>query len=695
MYLRYGDASWDRPEPARPPLEGTRIEPRAGAASPPRAGHLPVVNLTGVRLHAITEQATIAHILAELDAGRGGMVVTPNLDHLRRCRKDAAFAHLVAHADLVVADGMPLVWASRVQGTRLPERVAGSNLISSLSRGAAERGRSIFLLGGAPGTADAAARVLCERFPGLRIAGTFCPPPGFEADQKKLAEIEQALRDAQPDIVYVALGSPKQEFLIAQMHDLLPKAWWLGVGISLSFLCGHVRRAPRWMQRTGIEWAHRLFQEPRRLFKRYVIQGLPFAARLFGGAMLHGTANRLWRRRRLAAQQAAFAARAADAPRNGSTNGNGRRYNGNGNGAANGNGHAVVAAARIDAGGSQPLLSPDDSMLGLSLDEIARTNPRSSSHDAAPRLSRLRALILLGGSVRPSPLCASTGRSVLDLPLNEQGSLLNHWLDQAQQVAASAGLEKLPVRVMVSQNSPEPSSALGRYFNAFRVERDQSEYRGTGGVLRDVAAGYADDDLLLVANAAQVLVDPLAKVTAALDRLGGEVSLVSHEDGTPSGVMLLTCKALRQVAETGFIDMKEQALPQIAGKFEVRVLRRHRPTGLPVRTREDYIDALRMHHRQAHGQPVVADPLAEDWAATFSLVEPGAMVDSTARVHDSVVLSGAVVEPGAVLVRTVVCPGAVVKRDRTAVDECLEPTGRDRTRQAAQAALAASSARMD
>ena len=201
-------------------------------------------------------------------------------------------------------------------------------------------------------------------------------------------------------------------------------------------------------------------------------------------------------------------------------------------------------------------------------------------------------------------------------------------------------------------------------------------------MLRDLAAEYGDDDLILVANAAQVLLDPLAALAAALDGRGGDVGLVSHDDGTPSGVMLLTCKALRPIADAGYVDMKEQALPRIASRFDVRVLRHRRPTGLPIRTLEDYVQGLRFHHRHRAGKPVVSDPLAEDWSPAFSLVEGGATVGAGARVHDSVVLAGGVVEPGAVVVRCVVCPGGVVRRDRTAVDQFITATGRSRAARA-------------
>ena len=160
---------------------------------------------------------------------------------------------------------MPLVWASRLQRTPLPERVAGSNLIWSLTAAAAIAGKSVFLLGGMPGTAEKTGKEFQKQFPTFVLAGTYFPPFGFEKDPAEMKKMMDALAAAKPDIIYVALGSPKQEQLIARARAILPAAWWLGVGISFSFIAGEVNRAPRWMQSCGLEWLHRLAQEPRRL----------------------------------------------------------------------------------------------------------------------------------------------------------------------------------------------------------------------------------------------------------------------------------------------------------------------------------------------------------------------------------------------------------------------------------------------
>lgn len=668
MYLRYGDPSWDSAEAsdASPALDGYGPAPKRrpdGKGRPFAGARLPTITLCGVRLHAITEAQCVEHILDQLEAGRGGMLVTPNLDHLHRCTKNLAFNALVAEADLVVADGMPLVWASRLQGTPLPERVAGSTLISTLSGAAAGRARSVYLLGGSEGTADGAARVLVERFPNLKVAGTYYPPIGFENDSRQMAEIVARLGAAKPDIVYVALGSPKQEKLIARLRQILPEAWWAGVGNSFSFLCGDVRRAPRWMQVSGLEWMHRLYQEPRRLFRRYVIIGLPFAFRMLSRATMKGVPKLLLHPFGGRVKADASALPPVDHANGKSTPmrlGGGRL------------GEVVAIGAGTEGDGASTPPARSGRVEGRFSSFAADAEPR---HIAAS-LSRLRALVLLGGSVRPSPLSQMAGRSVLDLPLDENGTVLNHWIDGAAELAKSIGLEKLHVRVMVNQNTREPTSADPRHYGAFGVERDASQFRGTGGVLRDLASSYDDEDLILVANAAQILLDPLPTIVTAMTRKAGDVSVISHEDGTPSGLMLVACKTLRRIADAGYVDMKEQALPQIAMEYEVRVVRRRRPTGLPIRTLEDFVQALRLHHRRRQGKPFVADPLAEDWNPAFALIEPGAKVDATARVHDSVVLSGGLVEPGAVLVRSIVCPGGVLRRDTTAVDQFVSPDPR-------------------
>jgi N-acetylglucosaminyldiphosphoundecaprenol N-acetyl-beta-D-mannosaminyltransferase len=260
------------------------MRPPESPIDPGPAADLPTVDLMGFAMHAVREAECVDHIIDRARRGQGGWVVTPNLDHLRRLVGQPDFRALCSRATLRVVDGMPLVWASRIRGTPLPERVAGSDLIVSLTAAAARAGVSVYLLGGSPGTAAGAAQVLARRCPGLLVAGTHCPEPGFESDAGRLQAIERTLRERAPGIVYVGLGSPKQEVVIDRLRPVLPSAWWLGIGVSFSFLTGDVRRAPRWLQAIGLEWLHRLAQERRRLARRYLVQGLPFAARLLLGS---------------------------------------------------------------------------------------------------------------------------------------------------------------------------------------------------------------------------------------------------------------------------------------------------------------------------------------------------------------------------------------------------------------------------
>jgi len=260
----------------------TRLEVHSPhrAAAPAARTIPPTITIAGVRFHPLVEAECVECITQLALGGRGGWVVTPNLDILRQCVRNSAIQQMVSRADLVVCDGTPILLASHLQGTPLPGKVCGSNLINSLPAAAARAGLSVFLLGGAPGTADEAAKVLRARHPELQIVGTYCPPFGFERDENELVRMAAAVAQARPRIVFVALSFPKGERLIERIRDAAADAWWVGVGISFSFLCGHVRRAPRWMQHTGLEWVFRLTQEPRRLAQRYLVQGLPFGAEL-------------------------------------------------------------------------------------------------------------------------------------------------------------------------------------------------------------------------------------------------------------------------------------------------------------------------------------------------------------------------------------------------------------------------------
>jgi len=256
---------------------------RATTAFPPET--MPTVSLMGLRLACIDWRGLVDHIFASLGAGCGGWLITANLDFLRRYVCDPEARRLYDTAEIRVADGMPLVWACWIQGDRLPDRVPGSSLVWPLIERAAREGRSVYLLGGAPGVNGRAAKVLVDKYPSLKLCGASSPlidsPPSSRDVELVLAELAKV----RPDILLVGLGSPKQEQLIRVLREHLPSTWMVGVGISFSFIAGDLKRAPAWMCRMGIEWVHRMIQDPRRLTKRYLVDDLPFALRLFPHAL--------------------------------------------------------------------------------------------------------------------------------------------------------------------------------------------------------------------------------------------------------------------------------------------------------------------------------------------------------------------------------------------------------------------------
>jgi N-acetylglucosaminyldiphosphoundecaprenol N-acetyl-beta-D-mannosaminyltransferase len=246
------------------------------------------MRLMGAPMDIVTEAHAVHRIIAAAEAGEGHWTITANLDHLRRYHRSPIEKALLDEADLVVADGMPLIWASRIAGEPLPERVSGSSMVWSICEIASVREQSIFLLGGDPGVAEHAAEVLRTRYPRLEIVGTACPSVGFEHDELELSRIERQAVRAAPRIMFVALGFPKQDLLIRKLRQSLPQTSFLGVGISLSYVTGDVSRAPGWLCKIGLEWAYRLSQEPtRRLARRYIIDGLPFGMRLMTSAVKH------------------------------------------------------------------------------------------------------------------------------------------------------------------------------------------------------------------------------------------------------------------------------------------------------------------------------------------------------------------------------------------------------------------------
>ena len=226
------------------------------------------VTILGVPFDKVSLCQAVSCIEAMAASGRPHYVVTPNMDFLAQAQGDKELRSVLAGADLSVCDGTPLVWASRILGCPLPERVAGSDLVPALLEAADREGLSVYFLGASvEASAEAVSRVR-RRHPSLGIAGRYSPPfRDLTAEDNE--EIKRRIREAKPDLVLVAFGCPKAEKWMAENYREIGAPVMIGVGATIDFLAGRVRRAPRWMGRAGVEWLYRLAQEPRRLWRRY------------------------------------------------------------------------------------------------------------------------------------------------------------------------------------------------------------------------------------------------------------------------------------------------------------------------------------------------------------------------------------------------------------------------------------------
>lgn len=237
-----------------------------------------MISLFGMKIDAVDMQTAVQRVTQWCAEPRGEKckyVVTPNVDHAVMFQTDEQLRHSYEGASMVLADGAPVVLASRLLRKALPERVAGSDLVPALFESVAKASDSaagslrVFLLGAGPGVADRAAEVIHERWPGVEVVGTLSPPMGFQNDEAENRKILDAVADCQPDVVLIGLGAPKQELWIGRHADQLQSKAALCIGATIDFLAGEKSRAPRILQKLGLEWVHRMATEPSRLAKRY------------------------------------------------------------------------------------------------------------------------------------------------------------------------------------------------------------------------------------------------------------------------------------------------------------------------------------------------------------------------------------------------------------------------------------------
>ncbi len=231
------------------------------------------VNIWGVPLASIDYDRTLDLVDRLIETRDPSFFITANLHYAMLSDRHEQLQEVNDRAAFIVADGMPMVWYSRLIGRSLPERVAGADLIFMLSQRAAERGHSLFLLGGGPGVAEQAAETLTGAYPGLKIAGIESPMLG-EMTEQEHEHLIWKIRTARPDLLFVAFGQPKGELWLAQNYRALGVPACVQLGASFDFAAGRVRRAPKWIQRIGAEWLYRISRQPKRMIPRYSADAL-------------------------------------------------------------------------------------------------------------------------------------------------------------------------------------------------------------------------------------------------------------------------------------------------------------------------------------------------------------------------------------------------------------------------------------
>jgi N-acetylglucosaminyldiphosphoundecaprenol N-acetyl-beta-D-mannosaminyltransferase len=237
------------------------------------------VELFGVPIDSLRMEEAVAQIQAWIadPAPRCRFVVTPNVDHIVMLQHHAGLIEAYRDAGMILADGIPVLWSSRLLGQPLPERVAGSDLVPELLTTAkSDQPLSVYLLGAAPGVADRAAQNIRRRWPAVEVVGAYSPPLGFDRSATECDAILARVAAAAPDVLIVGLGAPKQELWVHKYRERLSAKVALCVGATIDFLAGERRRAPLWMQDAGLEWLYRVASEPRRLAARYARDAIIF-----------------------------------------------------------------------------------------------------------------------------------------------------------------------------------------------------------------------------------------------------------------------------------------------------------------------------------------------------------------------------------------------------------------------------------
>ena len=222
----------------------------------------------------VTKKEAIAHIEECINTQKIGHFITPNVDQIIRIESDKYFKKIYENAELLLTDGTPLIWISRWYKKPIKEKICGSDLVPDLCKLAAQKGYSIFLLGAAEGVAAKAAENLKKNNPRLKVAGVYSPPYGFEKDKNEIDKINKMLFTSNADMLFVGMGVPKQDIFIYENMNKYQIPMSFSIGATIDFEAGIQKRAPRWINRIGMEWLYRLVRDPKRMFKRYIINDM-------------------------------------------------------------------------------------------------------------------------------------------------------------------------------------------------------------------------------------------------------------------------------------------------------------------------------------------------------------------------------------------------------------------------------------
>lgn len=227
--------------------------------------------LLNTYVNNVDMRETISGIESMIKDGDKHYVVAINVDVVMKIEEDTYLKEITDRADMVLVDGKPLIWISKWHKRTVKAKISGSDLVPILCKVAAKKGYSIFIIGGKEGIANQAKKKLEEKYPDIKIVGTYAPPFGFEKDEKELDKINAMISEAHPDLLIACFGCPKQEKWIYENYKKYDAKVSVCAGATVDFLAGNVSRAPKWMSEHGFEWFYRFLQEPKRMFKRYFI----------------------------------------------------------------------------------------------------------------------------------------------------------------------------------------------------------------------------------------------------------------------------------------------------------------------------------------------------------------------------------------------------------------------------------------